>query len=370
MNICFVITGLGMGGAERQVVNLADEMCKMGHNILILVLNKNIIVKPKEGEVKIEEVNLSKNPFVFVYKLLKTKKIVEQFNPDVVHSHMIHANIFARLLRIIANIPFLICSAHNTNEGGLVRQYSYRLTNFLSDLNTNVSGEAVYAFEQKKIVKKGTMLAIPNGIDTSVFKFSACSRDKIRKYLNICEDTVLFLAVGRLEEQKDYPLMIKSFSKVVKHSILENKKALLCIIGTGYLRDSLDNLINSLNLNENVILLGLQRNVEEWMSAADYYLMSSKWEGLPLVIAEAMASKCYVISTDCGGVREMISNNNQLVPVSDEALFAEKIISSLELSSMEKERIVYNEREIVINNYSIKKAVDLWMNIYNKGCHE
>lgn len=152
MSVLFVITGLGMGGAENQVVNLADKLADKGLDVIIAYMLEPVMVEPKNKSVKLVWLGGVKSPFGMFVALKNLVKLIRTNHLDVVHSHMFHANILARLSCIIAPVPILVSTAHNTNEGGKVRMLAYRLTNFLSDVFTNVSIDAVRAFEQKKAV--------------------------------------------------------------------------------------------------------------------------------------------------------------------------------------------------------------------------
>ncbi|WP_404346290.1 glycosyltransferase [Yersinia kristensenii] len=105
LNLLYIITGLGMGGAEQQVCLLADKMVNDGHNVMIISLTGETIVKPREN-ITIKNLNMGKSLLGLLSSLLKVKKIVKEFSPDVVHSHMFHANIFSRFLRILVNTLF------------------------------------------------------------------------------------------------------------------------------------------------------------------------------------------------------------------------------------------------------------------------
>lgn len=99
----------------------------------------------------------------------------------MINSHLVHANILTRLLRLAAPLPRLVSSAHNTNEEGCGRMVAYRLTDRLADISTNVSEEAVAAFEQQGALRRGRMIAIHNGIDTEAFTFDPAGRERVRR---------------------------------------------------------------------------------------------------------------------------------------------------------------------------------------------
>ncbi|WP_265505047.1 glycosyltransferase, partial [Providencia rustigianii] len=171
-------------------------------------LTDTLIIKPQKSEVKIDCLNLKKSLFGFIKAYFSARKIIIKIKPDVVHSHMIHANIFARLLRISTPMKFLVSTMHNKNEGGRLRMLSYRFTDFLADISTNVSQEAVDEFLEKKAVTPNKIRTQYNGIDTTKFTFSQKSRISIKSELNISENDIVFLSVGRLTKAKDYPNLL------------------------------------------------------------------------------------------------------------------------------------------------------------------
>ncbi len=149
MKILFVITGLGMGGAEHVVSNLADELVKMNHEVKIAYLTGEVLVAPKSSEVEVISIGMnSAKDFAKAY--IKLRSLVKDFKPDVVHSHMFHSNILSRLLRLTTNIPKVISTAHSNNEGGKSRMLAYQFTDRLADISTNVSKDAVDSYIAKK----------------------------------------------------------------------------------------------------------------------------------------------------------------------------------------------------------------------------
>lgn len=154
MKILLVITGLGMGGAERQVCDLADKLASRGYQVKIAYILQPVIVQPKSENIELIWLGGKKSPLSMLKAFINLIKLISKYQPDVVHSHMYHANILSRLAKVFTKLPRLVCTAHNTNEGGKLRMLSYRLTDFLADEFTNVSQETVDAFEQKSCTSR------------------------------------------------------------------------------------------------------------------------------------------------------------------------------------------------------------------------
>ncbi|RWT34500.1 glycosyltransferase [Aeromonas caviae] len=360
MDVILIVTGLGMGGAERQVCDLADKLAAHGHHVMLVSLTGHAVNRPQSIAVKLVELEMAKTPFGFIKAYQSARRLINEFKPDVVHSHMVHANIFARLLRLTTDIPRLVCTAHNTNEGGRGRILAYRLTDRLCDISTNVSQEAVDAFVQQGAVPAGRMVAMHNGIDTDHFRFSSVSRIRLHAELGLAEDVPLLLAVGRLNVQKDYPNLLTAFSALPSSYEL----ARLAIIGAGEEEESLKARVIQLGLSDRVHFLGLRRNVNEWMSAADVFVLSSAWEGFGLVVAEAMACERVVVATDCGGVKEVVGDAGFLVPPRDSQLLADALVKALSLPMAEKDKLTKLARSRVVGRYSIDSVCKKWLSIY------
>lgn len=352
MNILYVITGLGGGGAEKVACDLADKMHNLGHQVKIVYLKgQKVTVKPLCSDIEL--IYLGFENFISLFcASVKLKKIINEFKPDVIHCHMVHANIFVRLNRLIVSMPKLICTAHNANEGGKIRMLAYRLTNRLADINTNVSVEAVESFVNKKAFS-GDALAVYNGINLEQFQFSN-KKDK--------NEVVDMISIGRLTPQKDYPNLIKALT-IVKE---KNKKFKLKIIGDGEEKDNIIDLINYYNLQDQISLLGRRNDIPELLAQSDVFVLASAYEGFGLVVAEAMATNTFVVATDCGGVKEVMGGYGILVPPKDSNALANGILSAISLSEDEIRINNVEARNHVLNNFDIDKIVDQWLEFYEK----
>lgn len=359
MKLLFVITGLGMGGAENQVVNLADKLSNKGYDVCISYILEPEIVIPKSKNIKLIWLGGDKTLSGMIKAYFNLVKLIKTFKPSIVHSHMFHANIITRFTKILTNIPKLICTAHNKNEGGKIRMFLYRCTNFLGDFFTNVSQEAVQTFEEKNAVKKNQMIAMHNGIDTNKFLFNQESRDILRKELKI-ENKKVFISIGRFDEAKDYPNLLNAFSIFYK----KYKDIHLLIIGDGNLKTSIESMIINLNIEESVTLLGIRKDVEKFLSASDIFVLSSAWEGFGLVVAEAMACERIVVATDCGGVREVIDNCGFLIEPKNSEFLAETMQKAYFLNEKSAINIGNKARKRILEKYSLDNVVSLWEDIY------
>lgn len=360
MKILYVITGLGVGGAERQVLDLADRFCIKGHTVKICYLTGPALLKPKSNNVELLGLELEKTVFGFIKGLLKLRGVIKAFKPDVVHAHMVHANLFTRVVKLSCPIKRLINTAHSTNEGGRIRMLAYRLTHALADVTTNVTVEAVKVFEQKKACPIGTMLAVPNGIDTEIFKPDMMARTLIRTSENIDEHEKLVVAVGRLVDAKDYENLLNAFSELYR----KRRNIKLWIVGEGPERKKLTDLVRILGIHNRVRFIGIRSDVNRLYNAADLYVLSSAWEGFGLVVAEAMASEKVAVVTDCGGVKEVLGKYGYIVPRKNSFALMEAMNVALELDPREQQKLSSLARQRIIENYSINEIVKVWARIY------
>lgn len=358
--IVFIITGLGMGGAERQVCDLADKFVEKGHQVLLISMTDETVNIPQSTKVNVVALNMTKTRSGFMRTYQKARRLVKDFKPDVVHSHMVHANLFARLLRLTVPIAKLICTAHSSNEGGRLRMLAYRLTDRLCDISTNVSQEAVDISVKRGMASASRIIAMHNGIDTKRFNFNMASRHKLRHELGLADATPLILAVGRLTAAKDYPNLLIAYKQLAE----AGSPAQLAIIGTGDEQAKLTAMIADLDLSERVHFLGLRRDVHQWMSAADIFVLSSAWEGFGLVVAEAMACERIVVATDCGGVKEVVGEAGILVPAQNSSALARGLQKALALTPDIASAQGQFARQQIVDCYSLESQAERWLTLY------
>ncbi|MCU4311793.1 glycosyltransferase [Acinetobacter variabilis] len=354
MKVLYIVTGLGLGGAEKVVVNLADQVFLEGYQVKIAYLTGEVLVRPKNKKIEIISLGLDKG-INFLKASQLYRQLIKSYQPDVVHAHMVHANIFARINRIGCTIPKLICTAHNSNEGGKIRMLAYRLTNFLSDFNTNVSDDASKSLIAKGAFNKSNLITVYNGIDLQKFN----KKDSICKLNN---NVINFICVGRFNEQKDYPNLFRAI--VLLKDKVPNLKFKFSIVGDGELRSELEELIKGLHISNCVELLGKRSDIPDLLNAADFFVLPSKHEGLPTVVIEAMACGTFVIATDCGGSAEIMGDTGILVPPQNSEALAEALKEAVNKTPLEIQENNLKARQRVEELFSLEKSVENWLKIY------
>jgi len=363
MRILFVITGLGIGGAERQLLDLADRLSTRGHRILIVYLTGPARLLPENPGIKVEPIGVSKNPFGFARGYLHLRRLILDFKPDVIHSHMVHANILARLVRPLAPAPVLICTAHNIDEGGRLREVIYRLTDTLCDLTTQVSQAGLKRYVRVGAVPESRIQYIPNGIDTEIFRPNPEARNRLRESIGL-RNSFVWIAVGRFYPQKDYTNLLQAFDTCGAESIQCTSSN--CWRWTAETVNG--GLAGKLGIDNRVHFLGICREVSDVMNAADAFVLSSRYEGFGLVIAEAMACQLPVVATDSGGPRELLDGGRlgYLVSPGDPNKLADAMLRMMSLPEEERMRMGEAGRSYIESKYSLDRVVEMWEELYRE----
>ena len=294
--------------------------------------------------------------------ILRLARVLRRFSPDVVHSHMVHANLLARLARPFIPRCALISTAHNIDEGGRMRELAYRWTDRLADITTNVSRAAVQRFIAVGAVPASRIMHVPNGIDTTGFRPDDALRERTRSGLGITDEFV-WLAVGRFDEQKDYPNLLRAFASCSADS---KDDGLLLIAGDGPLRARIEALSQSLGIAARCRFLGKRSDVGQLMCAADAFVLASAWEGLPIVLLEAAAAGLPIVATDVGGNAEVVTpgESGMVVPPARSDKLADAMREIAALPPATRSRMGTQARSVVQHSFGIDAVVSRWETIY------
>ena len=363
--MAYVVTSTGVGGAERQVYELASEFRSRGWQVGVvsmLPLHQQFLPLERTG-VRLATLDMTEG-VPDPRALVRLARLLRAWRPNVVHGHMIHANLLTRLTRLLAPVPRVISTIHNQDEGHQWRYYAYRLTDRMADVTTSVSRVAVDEAVRRHAVHPQRITLVPNGIDTERLRFDAALRREARAALRL-DDRFAWLSVGRLTAAKRHTDLLAA-TTIVRRTV-PNVQTL--IVGDGPLREALENEIRSGDLASNVSLLGLRDDVRQLMLAADGFVLSSAWEGLPMVLLEAAASSLPIVATDVGGSGDAVRDRDTgyLTPARDPRALADAMLRLMAMTPEDRRLMGERARVHCIDSFDMDRVADQWELLYRAG---
>jgi glycosyltransferase involved in cell wall biosynthesis len=329
--IAFFVPNLAGGGAERVAVNLLQGMVKRDVPLdLILASAEGPYLKQVPEQVRLINLGVGR----VMKAVVPLARYLKEHRPIALLSHMNHTNVSAVLAREFAGTKTrLVLVEHNTLSVGRSKLFRSQLVPpFMkllyprADAIVGVSQGVAEDLAHQMGFKPGKIKVVYNPVvdDEMLAKAKAPLE---HPWFQIGTPPV-FLAVGRLTEQKDFLNLIKAFAL-----LRQQRLARLIILGEGECRSELEAVIKNLEISEDVALPGFVQNPYAYMSRASAFVLSSRHEGLPTVLIEAMACGCPVVATDCpSGPKEILESGKYgtLVPIENPIALADAMLKTLD----------------------------------------
>lgn len=321
--IALFLPTLGGGGAERVMLNLARGFCDLGDST-------DLVVGRARGELR-EHVPTGVNlidldvPRI-AWSLPGLVRYLRQARPDAFLSTMVHSNIVSVAALALARTKTrgfvreaTTLSKEWARAKSLSARASFALVRAAYPLSDGIIAPSQGAARDlRRFLPEVTIDVIANPVITPDLRSLA---DEPVEHPFFAQGRPVFLAVGRLNQAKDYPTLLRALART-----RQDVDACLVILGDGELRRELGGLIDELGLREHVSLPGFAQNPFAYMRRCSAYVLSSRWEGLPNVLIQALSCGCPIVATDCeSGPREILDGGRlgTLVPVGDEAALAQ-----------------------------------------------
>lgn len=352
-------------GSERVVLNLTRGLAERGLNVdLVLLGSAGIFSKDVHPGVRLIELGLQDlRTRSSLQKILAISRYLRQERPHILISVYDTLNL-APVARLLANTRTIIINSVHVqlskdleSKGikGKLEPYLLRLTYAWADRVIAVSQGVAEDVAHLTGTDLADIQVIYNPVVTP--ELSIAAKEPVSHPWFAPGEPPVILGVGRIEEQKDFATSIRAFALVRKL-----KQSRLVIIGEGSQRAALESLINELDLQDDVALLGFSHNPYAYMSKAAIFVMSSAWEGFGNVIVEAMAVGTPVVSTDCkSGPAEILQHGQygKLVPVGNVEMLADAILTTL------NEPISADLLQHRSQTFSIESIVEQYLHLLN-----
>jgi glycosyltransferase involved in cell wall biosynthesis len=359
--VAFVIPGLDrIGGAERQVILLARGLRQRGLKVTVVALSGTggaSAVELQSAGVGFLTLKMRKG-LADPRGWIRLNRWLRQQSPQVLHAHLPHAAWMARWSRLAAPVRVLVDTLHSCSTGTLGRKLGYRWSDWLPDRVTAVSSSAAAAHVSSSMVHQARVVALPNGVDETVWRPDAQVKASTRQNLRL-DSEFLWFAAGRLEPVKDYPTLLAAMAQLPY-------TARLLIAGSGPLHGELTQLSARLGLQGRVSFLGFDSDIKRWMQAADGFVLSSRWEGLPVGLLEAAACALPAVATNAPGTPEVLVDGKTgwLSPVGDPAALSKSMTRLMLASPEERLAMGQRARQHVVGQFSLEAVLDRWQALY------
>jgi len=353
--IMFVIGCLAGGGAERVVASVASSLADKDFQVSILTYYKEENEYPyssKVNRINISNGNINEfNKISTIKKLKLIRKSIKKEQPDEIICFLPHTLVFVYFSLIFTKYIKRLSYAVRANpnmENNKIAKIQKRLLNHVKRIITQNTGQTTCF--SPKLQKK--MVIIPNPMYDELFINE-------KKYSPVPTKIV---SVGRLNNQKNYKLAIEAFEIIYqKYSNFE-----YFIYGAGSLEAELKELIKSKKLENNIHIMGFEKDRNKIYGDKDIFLMTSKFEGMPNALAEAMCMGIPAISTDCDfGPRDLIMNDDMGILLKDYEVGT--LVNSLESVICNYENYVLkakSAREILKEKYCFEKIINKWIEVF------
>jgi len=359
MKVALFLPSLRGGGAERVMVNLARGFVERGLQVdLVLAKAEGPYLSQVSQSVRVVDLKSKR----VLYSLPGLVRYLRREQPKALLSAMDHTNVVALWAKKLARVPTrVVVSVHST-------------TSIATKRAKNIRGRMMPLFIRKFYPWADAVVAVSKGVAEDLLKIAGLPKEKIRVIYNPVITPDLFakaeepvdhpwfrpgeppviLGIGRLTEAKDFPTLIRAFALVRKE-----RPARLMILGEGEERPKLEALVRELGLEKDVSLPGFVDNPYKYMKRAAVFVLSSRWEGLPTVLIEALALGIPVVSTDCpSGPREILDGGRwgRLVAVGDVGSMAKAVEETLA-------RPVSQMAQGALSSFELATVIDRYLNV-------
>jgi len=341
LRIQHVIGSFQVGGAERYALQLASRQAREGHDVHVVALAEGPLIDAfREAGITLQ--TMLKMARLDPTLPARLASLFVRNDVDVVHTHnpppLVYASLAARTVGAV-----LVHTKHGVNQDRQRRMWLRKVVANLVHRVVAVSEDTARHAVFQGEVTSDRVHVIRSGVDTDLFRPRPDARDRIRTELGIGPDEWVIGSVGRLVPEKNHASLLRAAAP-----LLRGHNARILLVGQGPERPTLEALARQLGIENKVLLAGMRHDTHDVLSAMDVFALSSRTEGMPLALLEAMATELAVVCTRVGGIPALLkgSNAGALVPSENDDALAEGL-RRLHADPQEARRMGVRARQLV-----------------------
>jgi glycosyltransferase involved in cell wall biosynthesis len=358
LKILFLSRQLNIGGAERQLVTLANELAARGHEIVIASYYPGGALSEMIDPRRIKVISYEKKSRWDLFTLLfKTLKIVRDEQPTVLHGWMHTQNVVATVAKVLNPKVTMVWAVRASNleehldwAEKLTIWLQARLSSFATRITVNSMAGLEYA--AKGGLPREKMMFVPNGIDTNTFYPNDEERRRVRAQWNLGDDVKIVGNISRFDPIKNHKMFLKAAAGVAAG----RPDVRFVCVGHGkesYLQE-LKQLARTLGLDGKVHWIQAQSEVRAVYNAIDVFCSSSVSEGFPNVIGEAMACGRHCVVTDVGDSALVVGDTGIVVPSDNAQAMSAGLLDRINAS----ETMNLRARQRILENFTVAHLGD------------
>lgn len=363
LSIAHVLSSFGMGGQERVALDLAKQQRAEGHQVFAL----SLACEP-EGPLGAEfraagvrtQSFAKRGPSFDPTLSWRVARCLTQNQVEVVHTHNPQALVYGAPAASLAGVA-CVHSKHGVNPDPNRRLWLRRAASSIVDAYVAVTPSLARVAVAQNECDPTLLHVVPNGIDTSRFTLDLEARRRVRAELGIAENAWVVGTVGRLAPEKNQALLIDAMAPML------DPRRHLVMVGDGPERQRLEMHAKTTWRPELIHFTGARTDVAALMSAFDVFALTSRSEGLPLVLLEAMAMGLPVLSTSVGGIPDLIEHGvtGFLVPSDDCTALVTQLVwlASRPQSALD---VATAARRMVLSRHSLEQMAQDYEALYRR----
>ena len=343
---------LTIGGLERQVYLLASGLARGVFDVTVVSMASggDWAAPLREAGVRVEE--LHRRGHMDWRRLLAMRAVFKTLRPDVVYSFNYEGNVYSRIAGLLAGVPILITGERGIYMSGFMALVERLLNRFTECVICNA--EAIRRDLVRRVgIPQGKVITIPNAVLVPP-PFGAEDRRSARRLIGANDDEIVVGTIGRMESIKNHELLVRAASL----GRPAGRNLRYCVIGDGPDEKTVRAAIDQEGLRDRFSLVGSRRDAVSLLPAFDIFVLTSKSEGLPNTVMEAMAAGLPCVCTDVGGCRELVEEGmtGYLVAADDPRALAERILD-LAADPSRRARMGQAGRRRISTGYSVEQLV-------------